>query len=179
MDRSNAEHQQYKSMPKFVDVELAELGEATKIESSVSEKVTSEVPVSDDVALRIFGFDISHVDERILLAFLTFFSLGSALGFSYLQEKVFRVEGFKFHGFMTFLTSVTYTVCGIVELFVTGDLKRKAPWFDYFLLSIFTLGGMYCTNWSLSYLNYTTRIIFKSSKVIPVMIIYFILVKKK
>ena len=34
-----------------------------------------------------------------------------------------------------------------------------------------TMGGMYLTNWSLRYLNYVTRIVFKSSKVVPTMMI--------
>ena len=41
---------------------------------------------------------------------------------------------------------------------------------DYVKLSMFTMGGMYMTNASLMYLNYPSRIVFKSSKVIPVMI---------
>ena len=42
---------------------------------------------------------------------------------------------------------------------------------DYFVLSLFTMGGMYLTNWSLEYLNYPTRVVFKSSKVIPTMFV--------
>lgn len=33
------------------------------------------------------------------------------------------------------------------------------------------MGGMYLTNWSLEYLNYPTRVVFKSSKVIPTMFV--------
>jgi hypothetical protein len=40
---------------------------------------------------------------------------------------------------------------------------------DYGLISILAMGGAYCTNWALNYLNYTTRIVFKSCRVIPVM----------
>ena len=42
---------------------------------------------------------------------------------------------------------------------------------DYMVLSLLTLGGMYLTNWALNYLNYATRIMFKSSKVVPTMIV--------
>lgn len=31
-------------------------------------------------------------------------------------------------------------------------------------------GGVYLTNWALQYLNYTVRVVFKSCKVIPVML---------
>ena len=39
------------------------------------------------------------------------------------------------------------------------------------VLSVLTLGGMYFTNWALNYLNYATRIMFKSSKVVPTMLV--------
>jgi adenosine 3'-phospho 5'-phosphosulfate transporter B3 len=42
---------------------------------------------------------------------------------------------------------------------------------DYVQLSVWTMTGMYFTNWSLTYLNYPMRILAKSSKVIPVMIV--------
>ena len=42
--------------------------------------------------------------------------------------------------------------------------------FAYLCLSMLTFAGMYCTNLSLSYIDYTTRIVAKSSKVIPVML---------
>ena len=38
------------------------------------------------------------------------------------------------------------------------------------LLATMTSGGMYLTNFSLSYINYTTRIVAKCSKVIPTMV---------
>ena len=38
---------------------------------------------------------------------------------------------------------------------------------------------MYFTNWSLEYLNYPTRIMFKSSKVIPVMLAGAVMQGKK
>ena len=62
-------------------------------------------------------------------------------------------------------------VCAFVERMGTGDTKRRAPMRDYVQLSVWTMTGMYFTNWSLTYLNYPTRILAKSSKVIPVMIV--------
>ena len=40
---------------------------------------------------------------------------------------------------------------------------------DYFAISILAMGGAYFTNWALNFLNYTTRIVFKSCRVLPVM----------
>ena len=97
--------------------------------------------------------------------------LASALGFAALQEGVFRVPGFKFSGWMTLLTAATMAVCGHIELALTTDGRRVGTLKQYLKLSCLTLGGMYFTNWSLNYLNYPTRVLFKSSKLLPTMVV--------
>lgn len=68
-------------------------------------------------------------------------------------------------------TQLTFCVCAAAELWVSGQLTtRKGRLRDYAVLSLLTMGGMYFTNWSLQYLNYVTRIVFKSSKVVPTML---------
>ena len=37
------------------------------------------------------------------------------------------------------------------------------------LVSMLAMSGQYFTNWALNYVNYTTKIVFKSCKVLPVM----------
>ena len=97
--------------------------------------------------------------------------LASALGFAALQEGVFRVPDFKFSGWMTLLTAATMAVCGHIELALTTDGRRVGTLKQYLKLSCLTLGGMYFTNWSLNYLNYPTRVLFKSSKLLPTMVV--------
>jgi len=58
---------------------------------------------------------------------------------------------------------------------LTGENRRKASVQDYVTLAATTTGGMYFTNWSLNYLNYATRVMFKSSKVVPVMAVSIIM----
>ncbi len=48
------------------------------------------------------------------------------MGFSYLQEQVFTTPGFVYGGWMTFLTYVTYALCGWAEGAVTRSLTRHA-----------------------------------------------------
>jgi adenosine 3'-phospho 5'-phosphosulfate transporter B3 len=56
---------------------------------------------------------------------------------------------------------------------------RLRPIRNYAILAVSTSAGMYFTNWSLEYLNYPTRIMFKSSKVIPVMLAGAVMQGKK
>ncbi|MEW5297529.1 MAG: hypothetical protein WDW36_000734 [Sanguina aurantia] len=129
------------------------------------------------------GFDADHAElsgrraelakassQSALFAALAVGSVITALGFSYLQELVFDIEGFKYGGWMTFLTWSTYAICGAVDLLANGNLTRNAALKDYALISVLAMSGAYLTNWALTYLNYTTRIVFKSCRIIPVMV---------
>ena len=51
-----------------------------------------------------------------------------------------------------------------------SDYFFRVPLTTYFLLAILTIATMGLSNTSLGYLNYPTQVIFKSSKLIPVMI---------
>ncbi|KAK3280954.1 hypothetical protein CYMTET_11233 [Cymbomonas tetramitiformis] len=117
----------------------------------------------------LFGFQLDLTGPQ-LFALLTAGSLVSAISFSALQEGAYRVPGFRFSGWMTELTMLTYCFCGFLEMIACRTFQRKGSIKDYLVLSALTMGGMYFTNWSLAYLNYTTRIVFKSSKVVPTMI---------
>ena len=126
---------------------------------------------------KVFGLDLPE-NESLSFLILAGGSLGSALGFAALQEGVFRIPGFKFGAWMTILTTFTYFLCGALEMKLTND-SRKASWKNYGILSVYTYGGMAMTNYALSYLNYATRIVFKSAKIIPVMAFSVLIVGKK
>lgn len=106
-------------------------------------------------------------------------SLVTAIGFSTLQERVFRIPGFSYGGWMTVLTYITFIFCAISERVLTNDNKRNSSVKDYALVSLLTMSGLYLTNMSLNYLDYATRVIFKSSKVIPVMIFGVVVQRRK
>merc|ERR1719253_1310071 len=128
-------------------------------------------------AKKVFGLNLPE-NESLSFLILAGGSLGSALGFAALQEGVFRIPGFKFGAWMTILTTFTYFLCGALEMKLTGD-SRKATWKNYGILSGYTYGGMAMTNYALSYLNYATRIVFKSAKIVPVMAFSVLIVGKK
>lgn len=131
------------------------------------------------MAVKVFGKDLSFLPRQQQLLVLAGGNLVCSLWFAYLQEKVFIIEGFSSHAFVSFLTAVTFALCGLLECVASGDMKRRATLTEYAQLSLFTMGGMYFTNWSLKYLNYPTRVMFKSSKVIPVMFVGVLLQGKK
>jgi len=102
------------------------------------------------------------------------------MGMTLEDEGVTRVPGFKFSGWMTLITTLCYAVCALIEMVATkGKIEKKGSWLNYIYLSTMTFGGMYATNYALKFLNYATRIVAKSSKVIPVMLFSTIINGKK
>jgi len=72
---------------------------------------------------------------------------------------------------MTLVTQATMCACGQIERLLTRDTKRVGAIPQYMSLSLLTLSGALFTNWSLAFLNYPTRVLFKSSKLIPTMVV--------
>ena len=110
------------------------------------------------------------VEGRTRFLLLCTGAIASAVAFAALQEGVWRIKGFAFSGYMTFVTAATMAGCGQLERVLTDDTKRLGALGSYLKLSLLTLSGMYFTNWSLKFLNYPTRVLFKSSKLVPTMV---------
>ena len=115
--------------------------------------------------------DLCCATEKTRFIMLAVGALVSAVGFAYLQEVAIREEGFKYFGYMTLLTSLTFAVCGQIERVATRDTQRVGLLMQYLILSTLTFSGMAFTNASLKYINYPTRVLFKSSKLLPTMIV--------
>mmetsp|Transcript_19836 Transcript_19836/g.48538 ORF Transcript_19836/g.48538 Transcript_19836/m.48538 type:complete len:373 (+) Transcript_19836:223-1341(+) len=120
---------------------------------------------------------------------------GSAIGLSILynllQESMFTSEAKKYTALITMMTSLVYAVLAFFEFRheLHAHAKAKAAHggadaavpgvfasmkgtaFDYARLGTLTAAGMYFTNWSLQYLNYTLRVLFKASKILPTVMI--------
>jgi len=139
-------------------------------------------PVAEKAAapeIMLWGVNMSGYSKKNLFTAFAGGALVSAVVFSYLQEMIFTMPGFHFGGLVSLMTTLTYSGCaGLDGHFFLGGLKRNASIKEFLLLSLFPAAGMYFTNWSLEYLNYPTRIMFKSSKVIPVMVVGTFMQKK-
>lgn len=72
------------------------------------------------------------------------------MAYSALQESVFRVDGFVFGGWVTFITSVVSCACGGLELAAQGAHVRRGAWWEYAVLAGLIALGMYLTNYSLN-----------------------------
>tara|TARA_B100000131_G_scaffold133852_1_gene130478 strand:+ start:39 stop:1343 length:1305 start_codon:yes stop_codon:yes gene_type:complete len=130
-------------------------------------RLNAESPV------RVWGREL-RMSESGLLITLSGGALFAYVAFTMTQEGVFRraTKNVKYGGVVSLCTCLVYCALAQCERISNGDHGvRKGRMRDYATLSVMTSGSMYLTNCALSYINYTTRIVAKCSKVIPVMIV--------
>jgi solute carrier family 35 (adenosine 3'-phospho 5'-phosphosulfate transporter), member B3 len=70
-------------------------------------------------------------------------------------------------------------VCSYVERTAQGDTSRKASWYSYGLLCFCLVVSSATSNIALAYINYPTKVVFRSCKLIPTMIIAVLYNKKR
>ena len=90
-----------------------------------------------------------------------------------LQEIVHRTPGFVYAEYFTLVTTLTYMVCGSAMMSLTHD-ERKRSWGQYAILASLSYCGLLLTNRALRHVSYTTRVVFKSSKVLPVKVLSYL-----
>lgn len=126
---------------------------------------------SNEQSIKFFGLDLTNYSptNRFLVCCVGVFFF--YLLYGYLQELIFTLKGFEPYGwFLTLIQFFYYSIFGLIEINLTNNFKRKIPMKVYLLLAGLTLGTMGFSNASLGYLNYPTQVIFKSCKLVPVLI---------
>lgn len=119
----------------------------------------------------ILGIPIHKLSRSLQFAICVAGVMFFYLLYGYTQEWIFRDEGFKQFGwYLTLLQFAFYTLFGSFERRVRRETRRRIPIKTYLLLAVLTVSTMGLSNTSLGYLNYPTQVIFKSCKLIPVMI---------
>ena len=90
---------------------------------------------------------------------------------NYMQELIMSLPGFKVGVFLGYLEVLGVTICSYFERMYQGETTRKASWSSYFALCIFLLISSATSNIALNYINYPTKVVFRSCKLVPTMII--------
>lgn len=115
-------------------------------------------------------FGISLSDRPIWQQFLI---CSSGFFFGYLvngicEEYVYNRLQFSFGWYFTFVQGFVYLILMYLQGFSTKQMVN--PWKTYVKLSAVLMGSHGLTKGSLAFLNYPAQIMFKSTKVLPVMI---------
>ena len=133
----------------------------------------------DDV--KLFGFSISHLPSWLILVigaggiFLSFLVQGTA------QEAIYTNYSFRESVFFTFVQFFGYWLFTSHYFFkiITKKVRLHSPLSLYFIISIALVFSMGLSNVSVERLSYPTAVLFKASKLIPVMIGGMIFLHKK
>ncbi|GKA25761.1 UDP-galactose/UDP-glucose transporter 2-like protein [Tanacetum coccineum] len=115
-------------------------------------------------------FGISLTDKPIWQQFLI---CSSGFFFGYLvngicEEYVYNRLQFSYGWYFTFVQGFVYLA--LLRLQGFSPVKMVNPWSMYIKLSAVLMGSHGLTKGSLAYLNYPAQLMFKSTKVLPVMI---------
>ncbi|CAM9306872.1 unnamed protein product, partial [Ectocarpus sp. 12 AP-2014] len=123
-----------------------------------------------DHGFKVLGVEIGHLPPTQQVALLVggvFFFL---LIYGYMQEYlVVKIFERKFGLFMTFLQFFGYAACAALRRGVHRETVRKVPLRTYFGLGFLQAVMQGLTNVSMMYLNYPAKVLFKSSRMVPIM----------
>ncbi|OON17923.1 UAA transporter family protein, partial [Opisthorchis viverrini] len=139
-----------------------------------------------EVDVLICGFNLSKLSRNQQFAVSVFGIFVAYLFYGALQESIFRNNDIQPHStFLTLFQFFIYAILSYSELWfqeislkryrVVGDIVPSRSFSRglfrlYFLLALLTVGTIAFSNASITYLNYPTQVIFKSCKMIPVLI---------
>ncbi|CAN0084987.1 unnamed protein product [Ectocarpus sp. 6 AP-2014] len=123
-----------------------------------------------DHGFKVLGVEIGHLPQSQQVTLLVggvFFFL---LIYGYMQEYlVVKIFERKFGLFMTFLQFFGYATCAALRRGVHRETVRKVPLRIYFGLGFLQAVMQGLTNVSMMYLNYPAKVLFKSSRMVPIM----------
>mmetsp|Transcript_38341 Transcript_38341/g.62111 ORF Transcript_38341/g.62111 Transcript_38341/m.62111 type:complete len:409 (-) Transcript_38341:26-1252(-) len=129
---------------------------------------------------KLFGIEIGGLSTRLQFIICTLAVFIVYQGYAYLQEYIVKERSFAQSWFCTLTIFGEGFVLSTIERAREGDFKSaKAPWYWYFAIGALHLSTIGFSNLSLNYVNYPTQVMFKSSKVIPVMLVGIVILGKR
>ena len=132
-------------------------------------------------SLNLFGIDVSSLPKWLLLIIAVVGIFGSFLLQGTAHEQIFGKYQLKESLFLTFVQFFGYASLSFpffLNLF-RGKTKLHAPFWFYFITACALVGSMALSNFSLERISYPTQVLFRSSKLIPVMLGSFFFLKKR
>lgn len=148
---------------------------------SVSVEIGDDASKSDQKIVKLLGIPISSLSPTIAFLLCSALVFVFYLVYGYVLELIFTLDGMRPHGwYLTLVQFAYYSFFALIQILISGEsIKRKIPFGTYAIIALLTVGTMGFSNSSVGYLNYPTQVIFKSCKLIPVMIGSIIILGKR
>ena len=130
--------------------------------------------------VKLFGFDV-RAPKPALMAMCVSGLLTFGLLQGFLQELLFEYSGWSFGWFMTFVQMQTFVAMATAQLAAWNRLQelKAIPFSNYVALSLPLAASQGCGQAALSFVNFPTKVIFKSAKLIPTMMMGIVLIRRR
>ena len=147
----------------------------------MSEFMPSTSKKSDDDNVYILGVELPKSTPLALAVIGT--GIFTCYCMSGIAQEYLYSTGYEYSSFLTLMTKLTAGVWGLATVAITagtsGLNERKCKHSAHILIGLLSFSTMWLSNQSLIYLNYPTQAIFKSAKLIPVMLTSIIVLNKR
>ncbi len=131
-------------------------------------------------SLKVLGVEISHWSQVKQYAFITACIFAVQIAYGYAQEYVvMSVFQRKLGLFIALLQFCGYAFFAGSQCLLEGRSKRLVPMRYYVILILMQAANLCLTNIAMQYVNYTAKVLFKSSKIIPTMLFGMLYHKKR
>eukprot|EP01124_Arcella_intermedia_P022148 TRINITY_DN3242_c0_g1_i1.p1 TRINITY_DN3242_c0_g1~~TRINITY_DN3242_c0_g1_i1.p1 ORF type:complete len:346 (-),score=74.52 TRINITY_DN3242_c0_g1_i1:14-1051(-) len=125
------------------------------------------------IEVDLFGWDLSHKSAYFNMAVLSAGTFLFHITSNYFIEKLFLMDGFEFGFFFTTVQFYSYCIISGLSLWFKNQFPIKqtaAPISSYIIVALLLVGSMGLSNASLVFLSYPVQQLFKSCKLVPVII---------
>jgi len=134
---------------------------------------TITTPIKDSF---LDSLPVTHQLLILSLAMFTFFGVHNIL-----QEAISTLPGFSYGVMLGYMEVIGVTTCSFLERTFNSsekDARRAAPLKAYLFLTTCLISSSACSTAALNYINFPTKVIFRSCKLIPTMILSTIMNKR-
>jgi len=123
-----------------------------------------------NVDIYFLGVNLHHYP---LITSVTLFVIGifvTYISVFIIQESVFKTTDFDFAGLLAFFQFSSYALYGSIHRLFVPQPPRRVPFSFLFMMGFYSVAGTAASTYSLTLLSFPTWVLFKSSRVIGVMI---------
>lgn len=127
-------------------------------------------PTKTNCEVYFLGFNLENTP---LVTSVVLFTIGifvTYIAVFIIQESVFKESDFSFGGLLAFFQFLSYAMYGSVHRLFVPQPQRRTPLAFLFKMGFYSVAGTAASTYSLNYLSFPTWVLFKSSRVIGVMI---------
>jgi len=150
--------------------------ESVDVENTVTESTNSENDAKSSMITKAAAGDEQHIFKSLSptsqfallsVSMIILFSIHNVL-----QEAIMKLPNFKYGVMLGYMEVLGVTVCSFLERrYLTKETGHVAPLSQYTLLTACLLASSALSSSSLNYINFPTKVVFRSCKLLPAMLI--------